>query len=75
MNKQAMKLYYNQQQQRYEVSELGKLIDHDKDMAALMTRNGWANDELPSDFNGDDQLRNEEITALFEQLEEVCDEP
>jgi hypothetical protein len=63
-----MKLSYNADRDRYEVSHLGKLIDHDQCPEALMDRNGWgAADELPiTDFAGDDQLTDEEIAAFFE---------
>lgn len=72
MNEQTMKLYYSKERQRYEVSELGKLIDYDLDMTSLMSRNGWTvDDDLPTEFNGDDQLTDEEVDALFRQLGEV----
>lgn len=68
-----MKIYYSQERQRYEISERGKLIDHDRDMMALMLRNGWeVEDDLPTEFNGNDQLTDEEIAVLFEQLSEVA---
>lgn len=67
-----MKLYYSKDRQRYEVSEQGRLIDHDHNMAVLMNRNGWdvADELVPTEFTGDDRLTDEEIATLFAGLGE-----
>jgi hypothetical protein len=62
-----MKLYYSQDRQRYELSHLGKLLDHDQCLEALADRNGWSDDDLPITYStGDAQKRDEEIAAFLE---------
>lgn len=46
-----MKIYYNQQTQRFEVSHLGELIDHDTDMNVLMSRQGLSIDGKENCFD------------------------